>query len=283
MSSLSAPLGSKTRRYLKDLHLQTTKDSPSHCMALSWLSRKRRFPALALLASRGLLAPDTWNCKRAQVSLKATIDVPMLGTIIEENGDGLLEDSHMPVGWPLHIDGAVRQCCIHRYATLQELEDMLREYDMKRDSVEINCKAHLWSHYAVWNRKYMEPKEGYTLQKLWADSEVAIGRTSSPSYEVKDSDICRAVNAIAVLPAATPPDSPFLLAPGTPALRNVPPQTGTLAQRAMEEWERTLCENKAVAILEQMQAGRPALIQKDGGEMLIAIVLDRPLRTLRRY
>ena len=34
---------------------------------------------------------------------------------------------------------------------------------------------------------------------------------------------------------------------------------------------------KTVAILEQMQAGRPALSQKDGGEMLIAIVLDRPL------
>ena len=32
-----------------------------------------------------------------------------------------------------------------------------------------------------------------------------------------------------------------------------------------------------VAILTQMQASRPALIQKDGGEMLIAIVLDRPL------
>ena len=31
-------------------------------------------------------------------------------SIIEQNGDGLLEDSHMPVGWPLHIDGA-RQCC----------------------------------------------------------------------------------------------------------------------------------------------------------------------------
>ena len=75
------------------------------------------FPALALLASRGLLAPDVWKCKRAQVSLKATIDVPMLGTIIEQNGDGLLEDSHMPVGWPLHIDGAVRQCCSHRSAT----------------------------------------------------------------------------------------------------------------------------------------------------------------------
>ena len=71
-----------------------------------------QFQSLELLASRSLLAPDTWKCKRAQVSLKATIDVPMLGTIIEQNGDGLLEDSHMPVGWPLHIDGAVRQCCI---------------------------------------------------------------------------------------------------------------------------------------------------------------------------
>ena len=235
------------------------------------------FPALALLASRGLLAPDAWKCKRAQVSLKATIDVPMLGTIIEQNGDGLLEDSHMPVGWPLHIDGAVRQCCIHRSATLQELDEMLKEYDMKRDSVEINHNASQWSHNAVWNRKYMEPKTGYTLRQLWADSEPAIGQKSSPSYEVKDGDICRAVAAIANLPTSTLPDSPFILALGTPAAQNVPPQTGTLAQRALEEWERTLCENKAVAILAQMQAGRPALIQKDGGEMLIAIVLDRPL------
>ena len=111
--------------------------------------------------------PDTWKCKRAQVSLKATIDVPMLGTIIEQNGDGLLEDSHMPVGWPLHIDGAVRQCCIHRAATCQELDDMLKEYDMKRDSVEINRDAPQWSHNAVWNRRYMEPKTGYTLRQLW--------------------------------------------------------------------------------------------------------------------
>ena len=32
-----------------------------------------------------------------------------------------------------------------------------------------------------------------------------------------------------------------------------------------------------MAILTEVQAGRPALIQKYGGEMLIAIVLDRPL------
>ena len=68
------------------------------------------------LAGRGVLAPDTWKCKRAQA-----IDVPMLGTIIEENGDGLLEDSHMPVGWPLHIDGAVRQCCISQSCELTRI------------------------------------------------------------------------------------------------------------------------------------------------------------------
>ena len=56
-----------------------------------------------------------WKCKRAQISLKATIDVPMLGTITEQNGGGLLEESHLPVGWPLHIDGAVRQCCSSSY------------------------------------------------------------------------------------------------------------------------------------------------------------------------
>ena len=100
---------------------------------------------------------------------------------------------------------------------------------------------------------------------------------TSPSYEVKDSDTRRAVTALAAVPAATLPDNTFLSALGTPAARMVPPQTGSLAQRAIEEWERNLCENKAVAILERMQAGRPALIKKDAGEMLIAIVLDRPL------
>ena len=56
----------------------------------------------------------------------------------------------------------------------------------------------------------------------------------------------------------------------------------TLAQRALEEWERTLCENKAVAILAEIQAGRPTIIHKDGGEMLIAIVLDKPLAEAKK-
>jgi len=78
------------------------------------------------------------------------------------------------------------------------------------------------------------------------------------------------------MPAATLPGA-FLAALETPTLLTIPPQTGSLAQRAIEEWERNLCESKAVAILEQMQSGRSALIKKDGGEMLIAIVLGRPL------
>ena len=133
------------------------------------------FPALALLASHGLLAPDAWKCKRAQVSLKATIDVSMLGTILEQHGDGLLEDSHMPVGWPLHVDGAVRQCCIHRSALSN---DMIRKYDMKRVSVEINHKRTPMVSQRM-EPKYMEPKTGYTLRQLWADSEPAIGQKSS--------------------------------------------------------------------------------------------------------
>ena len=85
------------------------------------------------------------------------------------------------------------------------------------------------------------------------------------------------VAAIQHLSSPTPPDSPFLRALGTTAALKAPPQTDTPAQRALEEWERTLCENKAVAILAEGQAGRPTIIHKDGGEMLIAIVLDRPL------
>ena len=56
-----------------------------------------------------------------------------------------------------------------------------------------------------------------------------------------------------------------------------PPQTGSLARRAMEEWERSICENQAFANLRWMQTGRSTLIKKDGGEMLVAMALDRPL------
>ena len=78
-------------------------------------------------------APETWHCNRPHINLKTTIDVPLLGTVIEQNGDGCLEDSLIPVGWPLHLDGAVKQRCLHRTTTLSELNELLhlQAYDMK--------------------------------------------------------------------------------------------------------------------------------------------------------
>ena len=71
---------------------------------------------------------------------------------------------------------------------------------MKRDSVEINCDAPQWSRHAVWNRKYMEAKPGYTLEQLWADSEPAISKKTTTSYDVQANDVQRAVAAIQRFP-----------------------------------------------------------------------------------
>ena len=84
----------------------------------------------------------------------------------EQNGDGCLEDSLMPVGWPLHLDGAVKQRCLHRTTTLSELDELLQAYDMKRNLVELNYEAAQWKHKAVWTRRYMEAKRGHELIQL---------------------------------------------------------------------------------------------------------------------
>ena len=45
----------------------------------------------------------------------------------------------------------------------------------------------------------------------------------------------------------------------------------------LSKLERCICENKAFAIIQRMQAGLSTLIKKDGSEMLVAMVLDKPL------
>ena len=55
----------------------------------------------------------------------------------------------------------------------------------------------------------MEPKPGYTLEQLWADSEPAISKKTTTSYEVHTNDVQRAVAAIQHLPSPIPPDSPL--------------------------------------------------------------------------
>ena len=186
------------------------------------------FPALAHLAESGFLAPDAWNCRKLQVSLKVAIDVPMLGTIIETNGDNL-DDSHMPIGWPLLIDGAVRQFCeagptpfvrrgwaryefcVHRYSTVQDMQDRLSAYDLSKNSVEINKDAPQWTHFSVWNRKYMEPLPGNDLRSMWQACEPAIGRKIAASYDIRVHDIRRCVDFVNTLPPRSVPESPFFL------------------------------------------------------------------------
>ena len=46
------------------------------------LSNHPKFEALAEVAKRGLLAPETWHCNRPYINLKTTIDVPPLGTVM---------------------------------------------------------------------------------------------------------------------------------------------------------------------------------------------------------
>jgi hypothetical protein len=71
--------------------------------------------------------------------------VPLLGTVIEQNGDGCLEDSLRPV---LHLDGAVKQK-LHRTTTSSELDELLQAYDMKRNLVELNYEAAQASEHTV--------------------------------------------------------------------------------------------------------------------------------------
>ena len=143
------------------------------------LDRKKILDPTPVVIHSPFLAPDAWNCRKLQVSLKVAIDVPMLGTIIETNGDSL-DDSHMPIGWPLLIDGAVRQFCVHRYTTIQNMQDMLKAYDLGKNSVEINKDAPQWTHFSVWNRRYMDPLPGNDLRQMWQECEPAIGRKIAP-------------------------------------------------------------------------------------------------------
>ena len=81
------------------------------------------FPALEKLAANGFLSVETWNNKRAMLNFKATAKVPMLDTMIESCGD-TLDESHMALGWPLSIDGAVRQFCMHKHATIEDSSEV---------------------------------------------------------------------------------------------------------------------------------------------------------------
>ena len=71
---------------------------------------------------------------------------------------------------------------------------------MKRDLAEINRKAPQWSHKAVWNKWYMEPKAGLTLSQMWSNAEADIAQKTTRSGEIRDSDLCRVAATVNSLP-----------------------------------------------------------------------------------
>ena len=172
--------------------------------------------------------------------------------------------------------GAVRQFCMHKKATIQELDNMLKEFDLQRSSVEINRNTTLWSHNSVWNRKYMDPNPGYTLQQLWEEAEPYISQKVTRSREVTEDALRHNVRELQTLPSASPPSNLFVQNLGRPNRGHIPPQNACPNAASGGVGTNTM-RNKAVAILDKLQEGRPALFQQDGGAMLIAMVLDRPL------
>ena len=154
-----------------------------------------KLPSSSTPSGKWLPSPWCMELQETTSQLKRAIDVPMLGTIIETNGDNL-DDSHMPIGWPLLIDGAVRQFCVHRYTTIQDMQDILSAYNLSKNSVEINKDAPQWTHFSAWNRKYMDPLPGNDLRRMWQECEPAIGRKIAASYDIRVNDIRRNVSFI---------------------------------------------------------------------------------------
>ena len=160
----------------------------------------------------------------------------MLGTIIESCGD-TLDESHMPLGWPMSIDGAVRQFCMHKRDTIQELNNMLAEFNLQRSSIEINRSTTLWSHNSVWNKKYMDPNPGHTLQQLWDDAEHYISQKVTRSREVTEEAMLQAVRELQNLPQASPPSNLFVQTLGRPNREHVPPQN---CENFRHQWDESI-------------------------------------------
>ena len=92
---------------------------------------------------------ENWQRNRPRTGLTATIDVPLLCTMIENYGDGQLDDMLMPVGWPLHLEGVVRQWRLHRGTKFSDLTKLLADYDLERHLIEVNEEAPQWTEGAI--------------------------------------------------------------------------------------------------------------------------------------
>ena len=180
------------------------------------------------------MSQQTWVCHRFQLTLKATIDVPLLGLTIAQYGDGQLDDSLMPVGWPLHI-GAVKQYCLHRDVKLQELSNLLKDYDMKRELVAVNPHAAQWKSGAIWNKTFMEARGSRTMRTMWQEREPEIKDKVTNPTQVFAEDIAAAIRKIAKQNKPKVPASDFVQVLGTANESRALRQSTELARRAGED------------------------------------------------
>ena len=92
----------------------------------------------------------------------------------------------MPLGWPMSIDGAVRQFCMHKRDTIQELNSMLAEFNLQRSSVEINRNTNLWAHNAVWNKKSWTPLQDNHYSSYGMPQNItSAGRRPDPGMSLR--------------------------------------------------------------------------------------------------
>ena len=106
---------------------------------------------------------------------------------------------------------------------------------------------------------------------------LAITRKTPRSNEIQNSDLRRVASAVTSLPTPKMADSPFLKALGTSTIQTSPGRKQESWPKGQLKTGNGTCAKTKLAILNKMQEGKTALIKKDGGEILIAIELDKPL------
>ena len=159
----------------------------------------------------------------------------MLSDIIKQNGDGFLEESHMPTRWPLHIDGAVRQRCIHRDTAANTIwNGVWPKSTAKHPSGRTKQSG---------TNGTLKRKAGHTLSQLWINAEAAITQKTSRSTEIQDSDLRPVASAVISLPTPQMTDSPFLKAVGTNDL-DCPGTNRRAAQKQLKNGDGTCAKTK---------------------------------------
>ena len=95
-------------------------------------------------------------------------------------------------------------------------------------------------------------------------------------------DITDAAEKIAQQPKAQLPKSEFVRHQGAVKEADAPPQSVELARRASEDYERGLCENRAIEMLQNPREVGENLINQEGREMIVAMAFGRPLADAQR-